>query len=388
LVEPSSIRCFSEEEYIKSGCQICTDVQQGDIIIGIKEVPKEKVISSKVYLMFSHCIKGQTEGIELLKKMISSNATLIDYEKVTDVHGKRIIGFSLHAGYAGTLDSLWLLGKMLRKNGLKSSFENLVLSNNYNTLYQARIALKEINSINLLSKNFRNPIIIGILGDGNIAKGVKEILSDLSVIWIGVNEIKKVYQKGHSSKIYACIFRLSDLLENNQGFCREHFNEHPEEYKSKIGQYLKYLTIVINGLYWKEGNPHIITWDMLQDIYTDRKIMILADLANDVRGTFECNIKYTNLSNPYYYISPETQDIVNDNSNIVMLASENYPAELPVDASTYFSGLLLPYILDIASADFSDKFERVNLPREIKEAVIVYRGNLTHKYVYLKKYLN
>ncbi|MFW9831772.1 MAG: hypothetical protein ACFFD8_08355, partial [Candidatus Thorarchaeota archaeon] len=61
--------------------------------------------------------------------------------------------------------------------------------------------------------------------------------------------------------------------------------------------------------------------------------------------------------------------------------------ELPREASTSFSETLLPFIPPIANADYTVPFKELELPPELKKAVIVYQGTLTPEYEYLKKYL-
>jgi hypothetical protein len=63
------------------------------------------------------------------------------------------------------------------------------------------------------------------------------------------------------------------------------------------------------------------------------------------------------------------------------------PSELPRDASTAFSGVRKPYLPDIACADYSLPFEQLELPPEIKRAVIVYHGELTPAYQHLAEFL-
>ena len=41
-------------------------------------------LKCKVYLFFSHTIKGQKENMPLLKKIMDSGSTLIDYERIAD----------------------------------------------------------------------------------------------------------------------------------------------------------------------------------------------------------------------------------------------------------------------------------------------------------------
>jgi len=51
---------FSDEEYVKDGVKLREDISGCDILIGIKEVPKQDLIPEKKYLFFSHTIKKQT----------------------------------------------------------------------------------------------------------------------------------------------------------------------------------------------------------------------------------------------------------------------------------------------------------------------------------------
>ena len=55
---------------------------------------------------------------------------------------------------------------------------------------------------------------------------------------------------------------------------------------------------------------------------------------------------------------------------------EFLPAEIPRESSIDFSQVLTPYLPLIATADWNDDFEHIQLPPEIKRAVIVYRGSL------------
>jgi hypothetical protein len=63
------------------------------------------------------------------------------------------------------------------------------------------------------------------------------------------------------------------------------------------------------------------------------------------------------------------------------------PSEMPRDASVDFSAVLREFAPAIARADYTVPFEQLDLPPEIKRAVIVYRGELTPDYRYLEAYL-
>ena len=67
---------------------------------------------------------------------------------------------------------------------------------------------------------------------------------------------------------------------------------------------------------------------------------------------------------------------------------DNLPCELPKESSNAFGDALGHFIPGIIKADFSEpNFEKVELPNEIKNAVILYQGKLTPNYNYLNKYL-
>lgn len=69
------------------------------------------------------------------------------------------------------------------------------------------------------------------------------------------------------------------------------------------------------------------------------------------------------------------------------MAVDILPAELPREASNYFSHVLRPFIPAIAACDFSVPFSECNLPSEIRRATIVYKGELTPDYQQIRQYL-
>ena len=69
------------------------------------------------------------------------------------------------------------------------------------------------------------------------------------------------------------------------------------------------------------------------------------------------------------------------------MAVDILPSELPREASIDFSQVLKTYVPAIAEADFSVSFDRLELPPEIKNAVILYRGELTPGYRYLEPFV-
>src|SRR5690625_2525275 len=118
VVERSDIRCFRDDEYEKLGVPLTDDVSSCDILLGVKEVPVEKLIPDKTYFFFSHTIKKQVYNQKLLQEILRKNIRLIDYEVLTDARGKRESAFGVFAGIGGAYRDLWTIGERTGKVGL------------------------------------------------------------------------------------------------------------------------------------------------------------------------------------------------------------------------------------------------------------------------------
>ena len=123
VVQPSDIRCYSNEEYEKEGIVLQEDVSDCDVLFGVKEVNKEDLISNKQYFFFSHTIKKQPYNKTLLQEILKKNITLTDYECLTNSKGFRVVAFGRFAGIVGAYNALWAYGKKHELFSLKRAFE-------------------------------------------------------------------------------------------------------------------------------------------------------------------------------------------------------------------------------------------------------------------------
>jgi alpha-aminoadipic semialdehyde synthase len=57
VVQPSKKRIFSDHEYEAAGATLQEDLSPCSLILGIKEVPPEKLIADKTFMYFPHVIK-------------------------------------------------------------------------------------------------------------------------------------------------------------------------------------------------------------------------------------------------------------------------------------------------------------------------------------------
>ena len=97
-VQPSAIRVFSDEEYRQAGAVIDEHLHDCSIILGVKEMPVDFFEPRKTYLFFSHTSKGQPSNMPILRRLIELESSLIDYEKLVNDIGKRVVSFGRLCG--------------------------------------------------------------------------------------------------------------------------------------------------------------------------------------------------------------------------------------------------------------------------------------------------
>ena len=61
IVQPSTKRCFKDNEYLSSGAIINENISSCDLILGVKEINISNLIHNKKYLFFSHTSKLQPD---------------------------------------------------------------------------------------------------------------------------------------------------------------------------------------------------------------------------------------------------------------------------------------------------------------------------------------
>lgn len=394
IVQPSEIRIFSEKDYYKAGAIIQEDLSPCPVILGIKEIPKDFFEYGKTYIFFAHVIKGQPHNMPMLKRLLELNCQLIDYERITDERGRRILFFGRYAGLAGIVDSLWALGKRLEWEGIPTPFTQLRPTHSYQNLQKIREEFLKL-SRRIKEEGLNSsllPFICGITGYGNVSKGVQELLDILPVKGIAPNDIGSLPKDPHT--IYKVVFKEEDMVEpiHNHQFELQDYYNNPERYRSKFQKYIPYLTLLINGIYWDSRYPRLLTKSYLRELYSKSKLprlRVIGDISCDIEGAIECTLHPTSPDNPVFVYDPFTQEAIDGykGRGPVVMAIDNLPCELPLESSIYFSGVLKPFIPEIARANFSVSFERCRLPEEIKRGVIVYKGELTPEYKYIERYL-
>ncbi len=398
IVQPSPKRTFADAEYHQAGITVSDSLAPCPIIFGIKEIPIPALEKGKTYVFFSHTTKGQPYNMPMLKRILELGCTLIDYEKVTDENGRRLIFFGRYAGLAGMIDTLWALGKRLAWEGISSPLEAVDRALDYTDLAAAEKVIR------LVGERIKNeglpdaivPLVVGFAGYGNVSRGAQEILDLLPVREIAPEELPSIIEKMTASRnvIYKVVFTEKDMVEPidaGRPFNLQEYYEHPERYRSIFERYLPSLSVLANGIYWEPIYPRLLTKDTAKAMYAEGQphLRIIGDISCDVEGAIECTVKATEPDDPVYVYDPVTDRAIMGvaGNGPVILAVDILPSELPREASVYFSGVLKPYVPTIARADFFGVLKSCGLPAPIKRAVIAYRGELAPAYRYIEKHL-
>ena len=392
IVQSFDRRSFSDNEYLKNGAEINDDLTSCKAIFGVKEVPIQKILPNKIYAFFAHVIKGQPYNMKMLKDLIDKKCTLIDYECIKDNTEKRLVFFGKFAGYAGMIDALYGLGRRIKALGRSNLFERIQPAYKYHDVNEA---MEEIKSVGAdieqlgLPKEFA-PYVFGFTGYGNVSGGAQEIFELLPFEEITPEELFDL-NEAENKKLYKVIFREEHMVKPSHpenSFNLFDYFKHPEKYIMQFEKFVPFLSVIINAIYWDDRYPRLITKGYLKK-YANHKLLLISDISCDINGSIEITHKATMPDNPAYIYNPITDSFTDgfEGEGIVDMAVDNLPSELPRDSSMAFSRALMPFVDNIVSADLSKNFEEAGFYDEIKKAVIVYNGELTPNYEYLKTHL-
>ena len=389
LVERSRQRVFGEQLYIDQGAKIVDSLDDANFIVGVKEPPVDS-IAGKVYMMFSHTIKGQSYNMPLLQRFLDAGATLIDYELIRDAKGNRLVAFGRFAGIAGMNDALWTLGQKLLAKGISSVLDLFGPAHQYRDLDHLFDHLKYLGKL-IKEKGLPglvNPLIVGITGYGRVARGSVEVLEALGGQRVRPEDLGDITKQG----LFYTVFEEHHMFQRKDGgFDLQEYYDHPELYHSVFEPFVPKMHILMNSIYWEPKYPRIMTRDFIRQTHDqkDFRLQVLGDTTCDPGGACEITVRCTGPGNPSYTYLPGDDAFARAvvGEGITIFAVENLPAEVPVDSSRAFSLALEPFLASVATADFKKGLDDLSLPREIKQAIIVLNGKLTPKFQYLMDFL-
>lgn len=358
IVQHSDIRCFTDKEYERGGVEVREDISDCDVMLGIKEVPKEKLISEKKYLFFSHTKKLQPHNQQLFKEILKRNITLIDYECLVHEDGQRVLGFGFFAGIVGAHNGMMAYGKRTGLFNLTSVYSN----KDYRHLIHTYFGLKVPN------------IKVTVTGSGRVAHGVLEVMNLMGITEVETDEY---LERKFSYPVYVQL-KGADLYTHKElkTYKREHFHQFPEQYRSRFLPYTKCTDVLMNGIYWTENVPRLFE---TSDVDESFSIETIADITDDEHGSIPINLGDQTIENPVYGVDKITKEKTAAYlpASIDIMAVGNLPNELPRDASQYFGEQLIKYVLEDLVNGESDLITR---------ATLTHRGKITGPFFYMKAY--
>ncbi len=393
VVQPSAQRKFRDSEFSSLGIELNNDLSDANLVMAVKEIETKDIHGNQAYLYFSHTIKGQDYNMPMLRHILDVKVTLIDYELISDEQNRRLVFFGRHAGLAGMVNSLWSYGQRQKVWGVSSPFTKIKQAQDYEDLAAIKSSLKVLAPDIAEWLQGKPPVVVGITGYGNVAKGAQEILDILPIVELSATDLLTLDLSSYSGKIIKVVFKEIDMFEpidsNNQFGLQDYF-DHPEKYKSKFYPYLEKMNILVSCIYWDTPYPRLITLEEIKRHYEGAaSLCVVGDITCDIDGAIQFNSGSTLSPDPVYVYNPKTgqKSMGFEGDGVLLMAVDNLPTELPREASEAFGEALLPFVPAMGSCDYSKNFDELELPSEVKKAVIAHGGELAPNFTYLKKYL-
>ncbi|PCI35395.1 MAG: hypothetical protein COB53_11020 [Elusimicrobia bacterium] len=396
-VQSSRKRAFPDEDYARAGATIKKSLRGCPTIFGVKEIPPAQIERGKTYIFFSHTVKGQRSGMPLLRKVLASRSRLIDYERILNDSGRRLIYFGKYAGIAGMIDSLWALGQRYKVIGHQNPLEGLRPAKEYAGLEEAMADLRLVGS--RIKKDGipkrMSPMICAFTGRGNVSRGAQQVYDRLPVETLKPADLRRGTSRLRRDRVYKVVFSLKDTMEPimpGRQFGYLDYHDRPYRYRSTMHRFLPHISLFINGIFWTPRYPRLITQHMLAPLYGSRRrprLKVIGDITCDVGGSIEATVKATDPGNPVFIFDPstgKTRDGFRGNGPVIM-AVDNLPCELPRESTEEFGSHLSPFVREIAAADFKNGLKASGLSAPIRRAVVTLNGSLTPAYEYLQAHL-
>jgi alanine dehydrogenase len=360
-VQRSDSRAFSDREYADLGIPLLDEVDDCDILMGIKEVSPKELIPEKTYVFFSHTAKMQPHNRGLLKEAHRKKITLIDYEYLVR-NEQRVVAFGYWAGIVGAYTALLGLGVQTKNYSLKPAY-------NCHGLEEMK---KELSRVKL-----HNPLKMVITGEGRVASGAAEILEAAG---IQKADPEAFLQNTFSGPVY-CMIGPQHYTRHGEAkpFSFEEFVRHPEKFEPAFFPFAAAADVFVACHFWDPKSPVFFTAGQMKN--SDFRIRCIADISCDIDGPVPTTIRASKLEDPFYGISRENGKEIRpfNDKEITVMAVDNLPGGIPRDASEDFGRRLIQHVIPELLENRSSEM--------IDHATILREGKLTSRFAYLRDFL-
>lgn len=362
VVEPSDSRAYTDAQYVAAGLKLTSNLNDCDVLLGVKEVPIDALIPNKKYFFFSHTIKKQAYNRNLLKAVLDKKISLHDHEVLTDVKGIRLVAFGRYAGIVGAYNAI-------RTYGLKS--QNFTIPK-ASELHDRTHLIKTLKTIKLPA------IKIVLSGKGRVGNGAFEILHGMGLKQVSVEAfLNDTFNEAVFAQIDADSYTKR---KDGKPFVFSEFFSDSEPFESNFMRFAKVADVYIAGHFYAAGAPYIFTRENAKN--PDFNIKVVADISCDIDGPVAATLRSSTIADPIYgydTASEKETDYLNKNA-IAVMAVDNLPCELPIDASNGFGEQFSEHIIP---AFFNNDADGI-----LERSQMTLNGKLTPKYAYLQDFVN
>jgi saccharopine dehydrogenase (NAD+, L-lysine forming) len=364
VVQPSPIRSFKDEEFVAHGIHLQEDLSDCDVLLGVKEVPIERLLADKTYLFFSHTIKKQPYNRPLLRAVLDRNIRLIDYEALTNEQGERLIAFGFYAGIVGAHNGIWAYG---RRTGALS-LPRLCDRHDYAEVLE------------IYEKTQLPPLRIVLTGGGRVSAGAVKNLVDMGIRKVTATEF---LEQDFSEAVFTQL-NAADYVTHRNGkpFDKADFYANGGDYVSTFAPFARRADIFINGIFYDKKAPRFFSVEEMQAL--DFNIEVIADITCDMMpdSSVPCTLRPSKIADPIYGFDPHTNTETPPflPTSVDVMAIDNLPSELPRDASAFFGRQLLERILP--------ELLKGRESAAVRRGMIAEKGDLTPEFEYLRDYVS
>lgn len=404
IVQPSSRRVFTDEEYRAAGAVLSEDLSECVAIAAVKEVPQKLLLPGRTYIFFSHTIKAQPAGMPLLDDVLAKKVRLVDYECITTTGqrgGPRLVAFGGFAGAAGAIDFLRGLGERFLALGYSTPLLHIGSAFMYPSLEEAKRAISLAGEAIIkhgLPKALC-PFIAVFTGQGNVTQGALDIFKLLPFEMVDPNDLQKMREPGQSTdeecrKLYLTVTTAEHMVRHKYGgpFNKEQYYETPDQYEPTFqDNILPYSTIVINCMYWDARFPRLFTQEDIHRhvMQGSDRLLGVCDITCDADGSVPTR-QFTSIEQPFFVYNAltESASACLDDPGVLFHAVDHLPSELPREASEHFGNCLLQYLPFLVAKHAPVKLgtgDTASWPAPIRGAVIAEGGELIREYQYISQ---
>eukprot|EP00058_Branchiostoma_floridae_P007111 XP_002592599.1 hypothetical protein BRAFLDRAFT_68922 [Branchiostoma floridae] len=240
--------------------------------------------------------------------------------------------------------------------------------------------------------------------------GAQEIFNELPHEYVHPKDLKEVCETGDTSRCYATVLSRKHHLKNKDTgvFSAEEYDSHPERYISTFAQeYAPYVSCLVNGIYWPPNAPRLLTFSDLQNLLSPdmapkhvpegpgmprlpHRLVAVCDISADPGGSLEFMTECTSIDVPFilydaehHVLRPRTSSFAGD--GVLVCSIDNFPAQLPREATDYFGNLLIPYVWQMLKSRADVPFEEQEglFSPTVSGAIITSNGRLTPRFEYI-----